>query len=80
MTTAKKSKRAWLYLSEEDQQRLKKLVEAVGTLNEAMVLSALASAGLKACEEIGNRMPLPLKFKIVEGSSEKSNPVTKSRR
>lgn len=67
MPTQKKSKRAWLYLAEDDLTRLEKLVSALGTLSEAAVLSTLASAGLKACEKLGNRMPLPLRFQVVEG-------------
>jgi len=68
MPTGKKSKRVWLYLSEDDQERLHKLVQALGSLNEAAILSTLAGAGLKACEEIGNRMPLPLKFQVIEAA------------
>ena len=80
MEPQKKPKRSWVYLSEEDQRRVNNLLKAVGTLNEVTILSTLASAALRACEESGNRMPLPLKFQIVEGVPEKPNPVTKSRR
>ena len=81
MANQKKSKRSWLYLSEEDQARLQKLAAAVGTLNDATILSALASASLRACEELGNRMPLPLKFRIIEGSMEKElSPPSRLRR
>lgn len=67
MATQKKLKRVWGYLSEDDQNRLAKLVESVGGgLNEAQVLSVLASAALKACSEAGNRVPLPLKFSLAE--------------
>ena len=61
-----KPKRAWLYLSEEDKSRLNKIVNSVGTLNDATVLTMLAAAGLRSCEEIGYRLPLPLKFKVSE--------------
>jgi hypothetical protein len=80
MNAQKKSTRSWLYLNDEDEARLDKLVAAVGTLNEATVLSAIASAGLRACEEIGNRLPLPLKFQIVEGVPEAAKPLMKGRR
>jgi len=79
MTIQKKSQRKWLYLDEQDLVRLSKLVEAVGTLNDAVVLSALASAGLKACEGLGYRLPLPLKFEVAEGV-EPEKPLTKIRR
>ena len=80
MNAQKKSTRSWLYLNEEDSARLDKLVAAVGSLNEATVLSAIASAGLKACEGLGNRLPLPLKFQIVEGVPETEKPLSKGRR
>jgi hypothetical protein len=71
MAIEKKAKRLWVYLSEEDATRLDRLVNALGSLNAITVLTALASSGLKACEEAGNRLPLPLKFQIVEGVPEK---------
>jgi hypothetical protein len=70
---SKKSKRAWLYISEEDQPRLEELLRSVGgSFNEVTVLSALASAGLKACEDIGYRLPLPLVFSVQESKNRKS--------
>ena len=82
MAIQKKAKRSWVYLSEDDAGRLDKLVSALGTLNEVTILTALASSGLKACEDAGNRLPLPLKFQIVEEPSPLPTPraTAKARR
>src|ERR1051325_9822446 len=80
MEPQKKPKRSWVYLSEEDQRRVNNLLKAVGTLNEVTILSTLASAAFRACEESDNGIPLPLNFRIVEGFPEKPTPVTKPRR
>jgi hypothetical protein len=64
----KKGKRYWVYLSEQDEQRLNKLVDSIGTLSAFDVLSVIASAGLKASEESGHRLPLPLGFQIHEAA------------
>jgi hypothetical protein len=67
MATARKPRRTWLYVSDDDQERLEKILAAVQPhMNEATVLSVLASSGLKACERAGNRLPLPLGFEIVD--------------
>ena len=76
----KKAKRTWVYVSEEDQPRLQALVKAVGSLNETMILGAIASARLKACEEIGYRLPLPLKFEVKETVPEITRPEARMRR
>lgn len=55
MRSEKKSQRKWLYLGDEDVERLDKLVNAFPALNEAMVLGSLASAALKACEALEYR-------------------------
>ena len=80
MAIQKKAKRSWVYLSEEDTVRLDNLVKALGTLNEVTILTALASSALRACEDLGNRMPLPLKFQIVEGIPEKPPRADRARR
>ncbi len=71
MAIEKKSQRKWLYLGDEDVARLDRLVESVGTMNEAMVLGALASAALKACEELGYSV-LPLKLVVPEADANTS--------
>ncbi len=68
MGTALKRKQVRMYLDEGDEQRLAALSEAIPVLSEAMILSAIVSAGLRACSDGGNRMPLPLHFKILECS------------
>jgi hypothetical protein len=55
MRSEKKAQRKWLYLGDEDVERLDKLVGAFPALNEAMVLGTLASAALKACEVLDYR-------------------------
>lgn len=78
MATVRKPRRTWLYVSEDDQQRLEKILSAVQPhMNEATVLSLLASSGLQACERAGNRLPLPLRFEIAEVAEPSA---TKSRR
>lgn len=75
MATDKKPKRTWVYLSEQDQQRLTKLVDAVGgSLSEVNVLTALTSAAIKACSDAGNRIPLPLRFSISSETEEFRTP------
>ncbi len=58
-----------MYLDETDEKRLAALVKAIPVLSEAMIVSAILSAGLKACSDAGNRLPLPLAFKIVEADT-----------
>jgi len=67
MLTQKKGKPARLYILEDDEKLLDKLAEHTG-LAQTSVMTFLISAGLKACAEIGYRLPLPLKFQIVNGS------------
>jgi len=56
-----------MYLSQTDEQRLEALAKAIPVLSQAMIVSTILSAGLAACSDAGNRMPLPLKFQIAEG-------------
>jgi hypothetical protein len=67
MKSGKKSHRKWLYLADDDVERLDKLVGSFPSFNEAMVLGSLASAALKACEAL-NYQALPSSF-VVEGKS-----------
>ncbi len=67
MAAQKKTRRAWLYITEDDDARLQSLVKKLGPhYNDALILSTIASAGLKACEDEGSRLALPLNFKVVE--------------
>ena len=65
-----------MYLNEDDEQRLKALAQAIPVLSEAMIVSTIFSAGLAACSEMGNRLPLPLKFNIAESPAEMGRPST----
>lgn len=54
-------------MSKEVQDDFAELCKRIGSLSEAAVLTTLVESALKACIEAGYRMPLPLKFQIVEG-------------
>lgn len=71
MRSEKKSQRKWLYLGDEDVERLDKLVNAFPALNEAMVPGSLASAALKACEGLNYRS-LPSAFMVPEAEGTKT--------
>lgn len=73
MLTQKKGKQVRLYILEDDEASLDKLSEATG-LDVTAIMTFLVSAGIKACSEAGNRLPLPLKFHISEGIPEERRP------
>ena len=73
MATYKNRHRLWVYLDEEDHRRLEQLSKAARTLNEVSILTTLVSAALKACDEAGSRIPLPLKFRILDELPEQSS-------
>lgn len=77
--TAQKGKHVRLYILEDDEAPLEKLAGVIG-LTQTAILTILISAGIKACVESGNRLPLPLKFQIVEGALEASPSSAKPRR
>jgi len=67
MPEPKKTRRCWLYVTEEDDVILQSLVKKLGAhYNETLVLSIIASAGLKACQEAGTRLPHEFSFKVVD--------------
>jgi hypothetical protein len=72
MLTQKKGKHVRLYILEEDEPLLEKLAAATG-LTQTMVLTVVVSAGIKACAADGDRLPLPLKFKIEEPKPKKGD-------
>ena len=76
MSTAKKGKAARLYIGDEEEPLLETLAEATG-LSQTMVMSLIVNAGLRSCRDAGNRLPLPLRFEIVEAAEP---PTTKPRR
>jgi len=79
MATQTKGTTLRLYLRDDEVEGLQKLTEAL-EIPQTEIMSRIMTAGIRAIRDAGNRMPLPLKFQIVEGVPEKSNPVTKSRR
>lgn len=78
-----KRKQARINLSPESEKHLASMVESIGSLSETAILTALVDAGLKACAENGNRLHLPLKFKLSDDFSrinEPDKPQTKAKR
>lgn len=65
MLTQTKGKQVRLYVYKEDEGALDQLSKATG-LNVTTIMTMIVSAGLKAASEAGNRLPLPLKFKLQE--------------
>ena len=77
MLTQKKGKQVRLYILEGDESKLDELSEATG-LDVTTIMTFIVSAGVKACASAGNRLPLPLKFELVEQLPEQ--PLTKTRK
>lgn len=75
-TSSQKGKHVRLYILEDDELPLEKLAQAT-RLTQTAILTILVSAGLKACVEAGNRLPLPLKFEITEGDPQMNEPNPK---
>jgi len=72
MLTQQKGKQVRLYILEDDEPALDKLSVATG-LDVTTIMTLLVSAGIKACTADGNRLPLPLKFQVIEGLQEITN-------
>jgi hypothetical protein len=66
-----------LYLSNDDLKALGELTESL-EISQTEVLSRLVASGIRACVEAGNRMPLPLKFKIADDFSRLNEPTKSS--
>jgi len=66
MGPALKPKQVRVYLDETSVEELNALVSKIGSLPESSVTTIILKAALAACVEEGYRMPLPLKFRIVE--------------
>jgi hypothetical protein len=67
-----------LYVKDEDLEGLKAITEAV-EISQTEVMSRIMTAGIRALREAGNRLPLPLKFQVLECTPERPHPV-KARR
>lgn len=78
MSAALKRKQVRMYLDDADEKRLRALAEAIPVLSEAMIISAILSAGLKACSDAGNRLHLPLGFNISDVSNRLNEPAEKT--
>jgi len=77
--TQQKGKKVRLYILEDDEPALDKLSEATG-LDVTTIMTFLVSAGIKASVEAGYRLPLPLKFQILEDSPERTARADRARR
>jgi hypothetical protein len=75
-----KPKQVRVYLNPQNEEMLRSLAANVEELSESQIATMLLSAGLKACADAGNRMPLPLKFEMSEGVLEEAKPLLKARR
>lgn len=80
MPAALKRKQVRMYLDETDEERLAALVKAIPVLSEAMIVSALISAALKATSDAGDRLPLPLNLTINDAamSARLNEPTSKT--
>ena len=68
-----KERRVWCYLNSADDQHLKQIADTYdGKLNEAVILSVLVSAALRACAERG--------YRLTEASNEPSRVALNEKR
>ena len=67
MATQTKGNVLRLYVKDEELVALKAITEAV-EISQTEVMSRIMTAGIRALHVAGNRLPLPLKFQIVEES------------
>lgn len=58
-----------LYIKDEELKALKAITEAV-EIPQTEVMSRIMTAGIRAITEANKRMPLPLKFRVVDGGPE----------
>jgi hypothetical protein len=54
-----------LYLRDEEMEALQRLTEVL-EIPQTEIMSRVMTAGIRALKDAGNRMPLPLKFQVVE--------------
>lgn len=71
MPTPTKGSARRVYLQDDELKALNAITEAVG-LPQTEVLRQFIRAGIQASKEAGNRLPLPLKFAIIEPRPEVS--------
>ena len=58
-----KRKRLWIYLSDQDQEKVTRLAEVCAPLKESDLCSALVAAAIAACDKAGG-ITLPLKLEV----------------
>lgn len=78
MATPTKGNTLRLYLRDEELEALQQLTEVL-EIPQTEVMGRIMTAGIRALQEAGNRMPLPLKFEIKE-TDPPSKPLSKTRR
>jgi hypothetical protein len=66
-----KPKQVRVYLREHELKMLNDLVQ-ITEMKDTAVLSLLCVAALKAAKDADYRLPLALKFRVVEGTAEKA--------
>ena len=74
-----KARQVRVYLRDQELKMLEELVEIAG-MRDTAVLSILCSAALRAAKEVDYRIPLALKFQILEGLPEKKILPPRARR
>jgi hypothetical protein len=79
MATQTKGNTLRLYLRDDELELLQKLTEVL-EIPQTEIMSRIMTAGIRAIRDAGNRMPLPLRFGILEALPEESKPSNKARR
>jgi hypothetical protein len=65
MATETKGTVLRLYLKDDDLDGLRAITEAV-EISQTEVMSRIMTSGIRALREAGNRMPLPLRFQLLD--------------
>jgi hypothetical protein len=66
-----KAKQVRVYLREPEVRTLNELVEITG-MRDTAILSLLCAAALKAAKDANYKLPLALKFRVVEDAQPKA--------
>ncbi len=74
MATQTKGNVLRLYVKDEDLEGLKAITEAV-EISQTEVMSRIMTAGIRALREAGDRLPLPLRFQVLEAVPVKPGPA-----
>jgi hypothetical protein len=79
MATQTKGNTLRFYLRDEELAALAKLTETL-EISQTEIMGRIMTAGIRAIREAGNRMPLPLKFQIVDRLPEKDSSPARLKR